>query len=281
MKREANAETVRRLEHEAIGIRSEVIRMVHRVQSGHIGGSLSETDILTALYYQVMNIDPKRPDDPDRDRFVLSKGHACPAWYATLARRGFFPVDVLSTLRQFGSPLQGHPVQAKAPGIEVTSGSLGIGFAQAVGMAINARIKGAGYRIWTLLGDGETNEGIVWESALFANKYRLDNLCAIVDNNRVQNDGFGADILPMEPLDEKFAAFGWNVLRINGHDMAAVLAALEEARTCSGKPTVIIADTVKGKGVDFMENDRHWHGKPPTDEQAEEALKQLAGGLRS
>jgi transketolase len=275
------ADRVKRLEDTAIRIRTESIKMIYKAQSGHPGGSLSESDIMAALYFDIMDLSPESAKDPDRDRFVLSKGHACPGWYATLALRGFFDLEVLDTLRQFGSPLQGHPVQGKAPGIEVTSGSLGIGFGQAIGMALDARLQGKSYRVWTVLGDGETNEGIVWEGALFANKYKLDSLCAIIDNNGVQNDGFGKDILPMEPLDEKFAAFGWAVIRVNGHDMSELLAALDDVKAGkhTGRPTVIIADTVKGRGVSFMENDRAWHGKPPNDEQYEKALAEIAGGL--
>jgi len=265
------------LETKAREIRAEILKMIHQAQSGHPGGSLSATDIMAALYFDILNIRPDEPEWPDRDRFVLSKGHACPVWYATLALRGYFPVEELSTLRQFETRLQGHPVQGKCPGVDATTGSLGIGFGQAVGMALDARLRGADWRVYALLGDGEVNEGIVWEAAGTAHKYRLDNLVAIVDRNNLQNDGTADAIMPMEPLDEKFRAFNWHVMRIDGHDMDQVLNALIKARDHIGKPTVIIADTVKGKGVSFMENVRGWHGTPPNDEQLEQALNDVGG----
>ena len=268
------------LETKAAEVRAEIVKMIHHAQSGHPGGSLSATDIVTALYFDILNIRPDEPDWPGRDRFVLSKGHACPVWYAALALRGYFPVDELKTLRQFETRLQGHPVQGKCPGIDATTGSLGIGFAQAVGMALDARLSRADWKVYAILGDGETNEGVVWEAAGTAQKFRLDNLVAIVDRNNLQNDGYADSIMPMEPLEDKFRAFNWHTMRIDGHDMNQVLNALMKARDYKGKPVAIIADTVKGKGVSFMENIRGWHGQSPNDEQLEIALKDLAGGRK-
>ncbi len=259
-------------------VRFHVVDMVHHVQSGHIGGSLSAAEILTALYFDIMNIDPDNPKRPDRDRMLMSKGHACPVLYASLALRGFFPVEELRTLRQFESRLQGHPV-IKTPGVDMTTGSLGIGFGVAVGMAMEAKLSGASYNVYALLGDGELNEGVVWEAASAAQKYRLDNLVAIIDRNNLQNDGVSDTIMPMEPLDRKFEAFNWEVRRINGHDMQQVLQTLEEARDFRGKPFCIVADTVKGKGVSFMENQRSWHGSPPNDEQYRQAVSEIQGAL--
>ncbi len=259
-------------------VRFHVVDMVHHVQSGHIGGSLSAAEILTALYFDIMNIDPDNPKRPDRDRMLMSKGHACPVLYASLALRGFFPVEELRTLRQFESRLQGHPV-IKTPGVDMTTGSLGIGFGVAVGMAMEAKLSGASYNVYALLGDGELNEGVVWEAASAAQKYRLDNLVAIIDRNNLQNDGVSDTIMPMEPIDRKFEAFNWEVRRINGHDMQQVLQTLEEARDFRGKPFCIVADTVKGKGVSFMENQRSWHGSPPNDEQYRQAVSEIQGAL--
>lgn len=261
-------------------IRIHVLEMVNRVQSGHIGGSFSEAEILAALYFRIMNIDPANPKWDDRDRFILSKGHACPAWYAVLAMRGFFDLKELSTLRQFGSILQGHPV-IKTPGVDMTTGSLGVGFAAAVGVALEAQqVRQAEYNVYTLLGDGEINEGVVWEAAQTANKYRLRNLVAIVDRNGLQNDGFCDEIMPVEPIDKKFEAFGWQTVKIDGHDIEQVVDALEQARAWSEGPFCIIAYTVKGKGVSFMEHNYYWHGKPPNPEQYEAAMKELQEGMR-
>jgi transketolase len=267
----------RYLEGKAGEIRAEILKMIHSAQSGHPGGSLSAADIMAALYFDILNIRPDEPEWTERDRFVLSKGHACPVWYATLALRGYFPVDELKTLRQFETRLQGHPVQGKCPGVDATTGSLGIGFAQAVGMALDSRLRSADWKVYTVLGDGETNEGIVWEAAGTANKYRLDNLVAVIDRNNLQNDGTADAIMPMEPLEDKFRAFNWHAMRIDGHDMDQILNALIKARDHVGKPVVIIADTVKGKGVSYMENVRGWHGKPPNDEQLVQALKDVGG----
>jgi len=254
--------------------------MIHTAQSGHPGGSLSAADIMSVLYFDELAI---RPDDPKwdgRDRFILSKGHACPVWYASLALRGYMPMETLGTLRRFGSPLQGHPVMNKCPGIDATAGSLGIGFALAVGMALEAKMTGKSYRVYTILGDGEVQEGIVYEAAQSARRFRLDNLVMVIDNNGLQNDGFTRDILPVEPLDERFRSLGWETKRINGHDVSEIMQAFDDARRTRGKPFCIIADTVKGKGVSFMENIREWHGRPPNDEEREQALGEITGGCR-
>lgn len=269
------------LKEKAKEMRYQILTMIFKAQSGHPGGSLSATDIVTALYFDVLNIRPDEPEWPDRDRFVLSKGHACPVWYAALALRGFFPLEVLDTLRQLESPLQGHPVQKKCPGVDATTGSLGIGFPQAVGMAIEGKyISKKDYSVFTVLGDGEVQEGSVWEAANAASKYKLDNLVAIVDKNGLQNDGFTKDVMPVDPLDERFRAFGWHVMEIDGHRMEEILPALREAKAYKGKPVCIIARTVKGRGVSFMENVRGWHGKPPSAEQYEQAVKEVKEGLR-
>ncbi len=271
-------ERVRRLEGHARDLRRAIVSMVHTAQSGHCGGSLSAADIVSALYFDLMHIDPAQPRMPGRDRFVLSKGHACPVLYGALALRGYFPVEELGTLRKNDSRLQGHPVSTYLPGVDATAGSLGLGFGQAVGMALEGRMLKAEYFVYALLGDGELNEGVVWEAASTASKYGLERLIAIVDRNNLQNDGKADDIMPMEPIDKKFEAFNWRVLRVDGHDMAAVLAALEEARKPTGRPTCIIARTVKGKGVSFMEDKREWHGKPPSDDEFSIACKDIEGG---
>ena len=269
------AETIKTLEEKAKELRFHIIDMIFTAQSGHPGGSLSAADIMTALYFHFLKIDPENPRNPDRDRFVLSKGHACPVWYACLALRGFFPVEELHTLRKINSRLQGHPVAGKLPGIDATSGSLGVGFGQAVGMALEAKMTGKSYHVYSLLGDGECNEGVVWEACNAANKYRLNNLTAIVDCNGLQNDGFCRDIMPLEPLDLKFESCGWKVLKINGHNMEEIVSALEEAQKSQDKPTVILAKTIKGKGLSFMENVRGWHGKPPNQEEYLKAIEEI------
>jgi transketolase len=270
---------LRDLELRAHEIRLHVLDMVYNAQSGHIGGSFSEAEIVAALYFHILKVRPEEPKWPERDRFILSKGHACPAVYAALAMRGFFPTETLQTLRQFQSLLQGHPV-IKTPGIDMTTGSLGIGFAIAVGMAIDSKLIGKkGFNVYTLLGDGEINEGVVWEAAQTANKYHLDNIVAIVDRNRGQNDGFSDDIMPVEPIDKKFKAFGWHVIKIDGHNMHEIVDSLERARDYRGQPVCIVAYTTKGKGVSFMENDRQWHGKPPSDEQYAAAREELLKGV--
>jgi transketolase len=273
-------ERVAFLTEQAKEVRLRIIDMIHAAQSGHPGGSLSATDIVTALYFDILKVDPKKPKNPDRDRFVLSKGHACPVWYANLALRGFFPLAELKTLRQFESILQGHPVSTKTPGVDATTGSLGIGFAQAVGMALEGKMLKKNYKVYAVLGDGELQEGVVWEAAGSANKFKLDNLVAVIDNNGLQNDGFSKDIMPMEPIDKKFEAFGWTVKRINGHVMEEVLAALDEAKAHKGTPFCIVAATVKGRGVSFMENVRGWHGKPPSDKEYEQAAGEIREGLK-
>lgn len=274
-------ERAARLEGIAREIRLRIVAMVHKAQSGHCGGSLSAADILAALYFDIMTIDPENPRWADRDRFVLSKGHACPVWYASLALRGYFPESDLDRLRRMHSPLQGHPVAGKTRGVDATTGSLGVGFCEALGMALEGRMLKKSYKVYTVLGDGELNEGAVWEAAAAAAKFGLDNLVAIVDRNNLQNDGVADKVMPMEPIDGKFAAFNWEVMRMNGHTMVDVLRTLERAKNSrGGKPICVVADTVKGKGVSFMENVRDWHGKPPNDQQYEQAVTDLKGGAR-
>ena len=253
--------------------------MVFRAASGHIGGSLSAMDILTELYFEELRIDPARPQAPERDRFVMSKGHCTPALYSVLALRGYFPEKELELFRSIEGHMSGHPDMVHVPGVDMSTGSLGQGLSAAVGMALAAKLDGAGYRVFALMGDGEIEEGQIWEAAMSAAKYGLSNLCGIVDVNGLQIDGRTADVMPSEPLDAKFAAFGWNVLQVDGHDYAAIAAALDQAAACEGRPTVILARTVKGKGVSFMENDPGWHGKAPNDEQYEKAMAELRAGL--
>lgn len=250
--------------------------MVYRAQSGHIGGSLSALDIMTLLYQEVMAVDPQKPTDPGRDRFVLSKGHCTPALYATLALRGYFPQEDLTGFRSLHSYLSGHPELGYIPGVDMTTGSLGQGISAAVGMALAGKLDKAGYRVYALLGDGELDEGQVWEAAMSAAKFGLDHLCAIVDVNGLQIDGKTADVMPTEPLDEKFAAFGWHVIKVDGHDFDRLRAAFREAETVKGQPTMLLLRTTKGKGVTFMEGDGQWHGKAPGQElflQGEAELK--------
>lgn len=256
-------------------IRKGVIKGVHSAKSGHPGGSLSSADIFTYLYFEEMNIDPENPDKADRDRFVLSKGHVAPAYYATLAERGFFPKEELTTLRKIGSKLQGHPDMKKVPGVDMSSGSLGQGISAAVGMAIAAKLRGDDYRVYTLLGDGEIQEGQVWEASMMAGHRKLDNLVVIVDNNGLQIDGNVADVCSPYPIADKFGAFNFNVIEIDGHDFDQIADAFAQAKAYKGKPTAIIAKTVKGKGVSFMENQASWHGSAPNDEQFEVAMKDL------
>jgi len=260
----------------AAQIRIHIIEMTTNAASGHPGGSLSCTDILTHLYFHKMRIRPDNPDWPDRDRFILSKGHACPAWYAILAERGYFPLDELKTLRRLGSILQGHPSCGHTPGVDVSSGSLGQGLSVANGMALAGRIDNKDYRVYALLGDGETDEGQIWEAAMAATHYKLDNVCAIVDKNGLQLDGRIEDIMNYNPFLEKWEAFGWNALAVNGHDFEELNDAFCRAEETKGKPTVIIAETVKGKGVSFMEHVVDYHGQTATPEQAEIAYKELS-----
>ena len=265
------------IEGTARRIRRHIIRMLAAAGSGHPGGSLSAVEILCALYFRVLRHDPKNPAWPDRDRFILSKGHACPVLYATLAECGYLPVDELLTFRKLGSRLQGHAFAGSPPGVEMSSGSLGQGLSYSIGQCLAGRLDGRDYRVYCLLGDGELDEGQVWEAAMAAAHYSLDNLTAIVDRNGVQNDDFCELTMDTEPLPEKWQSFGWRALEVDGHDVRQVIEALEQAKATRGRPTVIIARTVKGKGVSFMENSAEWHGKAPTPEQAALALAELGG----
>lgn len=257
-------------------VRKSIVTAVHSAKSGHPGGSLSAADVFTYLYFEEMNIDPKNPNKPDRDRFVLSKGHTAPGYYSALAHRGFFPVEDLVTLRHVGSHLQGHPCMQHTPGVDMSSGSLGQGISVAVGMALSAKMSGEDYRVYTLLGDGEIQEGQVWEASMFAGHRKLDNLCVIVDNNGLQIDGNVADVCSPYPIDKKFEAFNFHVINVaDGNDMDQLRAAFQEARQTKGMPTAIIMKTVKGKGVSFMENQASWHGSAPNDEQYAVAMADL------
>lgn len=265
---------IRTLESKAKDIRLDIIEMIHAAKSGHPGGSLSAADIVSALYFQVMNINPERPRWENRDRFILSKGHACPVLYAALAERGYYAKSELSTLRKFRSILQGHPDMNKTPGVDMSSGSLGNGLSAGLGMALAAKWKSMVFRVYVMLGDGELNEGIVWEAAMAAAHHKLDNLVAIVDCNGLQITGCVKDVMNIEPLADKWKAFGWAAMEIDGHDMNEIVGALEEARTMT-RPVVILAKTVKGKGVSFMENNADWHGKALSDEQYAKAKLEL------
>ena len=256
-------------------IRKGVLTATHSAKSGHPGGSLSAADIYTYLYFEEMNIDPKNPKKADRDRFVLSKGHTAPGYYSALAQKGFFPVEDLTTLRKTGSYLQGHPDMKHIPGVDMSSGSLGQGISAAVGMAISAKLSGDTYRVYTLLGDGEIQEGQVWEAAMLAAHRKLDNLVVIVDNNNLQIDGKITEVNSPYPIDKKFEAFNFHVINIDGHNFDEIAAAFKEARETKGQPTAIIAKTVKGKGVSFMENQVFWHGSAPNDEQYAAAMEEL------
>ena len=256
-------------------IRNGVLTATHSAKSGHPGGSLSAADIYTYLYFEEMNIDPKNPKKADRDRFVLSKGHTAPGYYSALAQKGFFPVEDLTTLRKTGSYLQGHPDMKHIPGVDMSSGSLGQGISAAVGMAISAKLSGDTYRVYTLLGDGEIQEGQVWEAAMLAAHRKLDNLVVIVDNNNLQIDGKITEVNSPYPIDKKFEAFNFHVINIDGHNFDEIAAAFKEARETKGQPTAIIAKTVKGKGVSFMENQVSWHGSAPNDEQYAAAMEEL------
>ena len=256
-------------------VRKGIVTAVHSAKSGHPGGSLSAADIYTYLYFEEMNIDPKDPKKADRDRFVLSKGHTAPGYYSTLAHRGFFPVEDLTTLRKVGSYLQGHPDMKHIPGVDMSSGSLGQGISAAVGMAISAKLSNDDYRVYTLLGDGEIQEGQVWEASMLAGHRKLDNLVVIVDNNNLQIDGKITDVNSPYPIDKKFEAFDFHVINIDGNDFDQIEAAFKEARNTKGMPTAIIAKTIKGKGVSFMEDQAGWHGKAPNDEQYAQAMEEL------
>ena len=256
-------------------VRKGIVTAVHSAKAGHPGGSLSAADIFTYLYFEEMNIDPKNPKKPDRDRFVLSKGHTAPGLYSALAQRGYFPVEDLKTLRHLGSYLQGHPDMKHIPGVDMSSGSLGQGISAAVGMALSAKLTNDDYRVYTLLGDGEIQEGQIWEAAMWAGHRKLDNLVVIVDNNNLQIDGSVEDVCSPYPIDKKFEAFNFHVINIDGNDFDQIRAAFKEARETKGMPTAIIAKTVKGKGVSFMENAAGWHGKATNDEEYEIAMADL------
>jgi len=274
-------ENVRVKELQVIATKARLagLKAVYDCQSGHLGGSFSSLDLLTVLYHEIMNVDPADPKKADRDRFVLSKGHCTPALYPTLALRGFFPEEELAQFRRVDGHMSGHAEMHHVKGVDMSTGSLGQGLSSAVGMALAGKLDNKDYRVYALMGDGEIEEGQIWEAAMSAAKYNLDNLCGIVDVNGLQIDGKTADVMPSEPLDEKWAAFGWNVIKVDGHDMNALEAAFNEAKAVKGKPTVILAAAVKGKGVSFMENDAGWHGKAPNAEQYEQAKAELTALL--
>ncbi len=263
------------LEKKANAIRKDIVQMICASKSGHPGGSLSSADIVTTLYFHEMNIDPKNPRMEGRDRFILSKGHVAPLLYATLSERGYFDREELWKLRKFGAMLQGHPDMKKVPGVEISSGSLGQGLSVANGMALSAKIYGKNYRTYVLMGDGELQEGQVWEAAMTAAHYKLDNLVAFVDANDLQIDGNVEDIMGIEPLDKKWESFGWNVIKVDGHSFEELIEALAKAKLTKGKPTMIIAKTTKGKGVSFMENVCEFHGVAPTEEETQKAIAEL------
>lgn len=272
-----NTNNYAELAEKARRIRINALKAIHAAKSGHPGGSLSSADILATLYFGELNIDPKNPKMADRDKFVLSKGHAVPALYAALGERGFYEVSEMMTLRQVGSKFQGHPNMNKVPGIEMSTGSLGQGFSAAVGMAIAGKIDKNSGRVYVLTGDGELQEGIVWEAAMQAAHRKLDNLVAIVDLNGLQIDGKVSEVKCVCPVDEKFRSFGWNVINVDGHNFEELTTAFDEAKKCGGVPTAIIAHTHKGKGVSFMEDNAGWHGKAPSDEELAAAIKELGG----
>ena len=276
----ADREKVLRLEAQAKEVRKEILTMIHAAQSGHPGGSLSAADMMTALYFDELNIDPQNPKWEDRDRFVLSKGHVCPVLYTCLALKGYFPKEVLATLRKEGSILQGHPDMKRCPGVDISTGSLGQGLSVAVGMALAAKRDGKSYRVFSMVGDGESDEGQIWEAVETAAKYNLDNLVIFLDRNRLQNDGTCAEVMPNGDLVAKFTAFSCQTWEIDGHNMNEILDALEAVRADqSGKPKCIVAHTVKGKGVSFMENVVQWHGMAPNDEQYAQAMKDIEEGF--
>lgn len=268
-------ENVEDLEKMARKIRIGIIDAVYSAQSGHPGGSLSIVDILAVLYFNEMNIDPENPQKEDRDRFVLSKGHCAPALYSTLANRGYFDTEELKTLRKIDSIMQGHPDMKHIPGVDMTTGSLGQGLSAANGMAMAGKLNKKDYRVYCIVGDGEIEEGQIWEAAMASSKYKLDNLCLIVDNNNLQIDGTIEEVMSSYPIDEKFRSFGFQIINIDGHNIQEIKDAFEVAKNIKEKPTCIIAKTIKGKGVDFMENQVGWHGKAPNEEQYHEAMRQL------
>lgn len=267
------------LRTKSLELRREIVTMVYRANSGHVGGSLGAADLVVALYYHIMQHQPQHPDWADRDRFILSKGHCTPVIYAALADCGYFPKEDLKTFRRIGSHLQGHPYQPKTPGIDASTGTLGLGISTGVGMALGAKLKKQNHYYYILCGDGEIQEGQVWEAAMFANKYKLDNIIAFVDRNYLQTDGNSEDVMPLDPLKPKWESFGWRVYEIDGNDFAQIIDTVEIAKTEKNRPTMIIAKTVKGKGVSFMENVTSWHGTPPGKEDFERAIKELTYGI--
>lgn len=266
------------LEEKARQIRIEIVKMLANAGSGHTGGSLSAVDIVTVLYFYKMKHDPKNPQWKERDRFILSKGHAAPLLYAALALSGYFSTSLLSSLRKLGSPLQGHPCCINLPGVEVSTGSLGQGLSVACGMALGLRLSGINSRVYCLLGDGEIQEGQIWEAAMTASHYKLDNLCAIIDHNNLQLDGRCSEVMNIMPIEDKFIAFGWNVFTIDGHNIGEIVEAFDEAEKIKGKPTIIVANTVKGKGVSIFEGKVQYHGVAPTQKELEIALRELRDG---
>ena len=271
--------SIEELKRTAAQVRKDILLMIYEAQAGHPGGSFSAADIVTALYFRVMRIDPQNPGWPERDRFILSKGHACPVWYSALANRGYFERFHLHTLRKLNSLLQGHADMKKTPGVDMTVGSLGQGICAGLGMALAAKQQGKDFRVWVVIGDGEMQEGSVWEAAMAAPKWKLDNLTVILDMNRIQNDDFMEATMPVDPVREKWEAFNWHTIEIDGHDMEQIVEALEAARAFKGQPTIIIANTIKGKGVSFMENVPAWHGKAPDAQQYQQAMAELEKGL--
>ena len=266
---------IKDLKQKACQVRRELLKMIHTANSGHPGGALSAADIVAALYWRVMRIRPEETDWPERDRFILSKGHTCPVLYTTLCLKGYFGREHLGTLRQLNSILQGHPDMRKTPGLDSTSGSLGNGLSIGIGMALMGKLDKKDYRVYVMLGCGELDEGMIWEAAMCGNKFKLNNLCAVVDYNQLQLDGTVDEVMPLEPIVGKWEAFGWNVLRIDGHDMEIILDAFDQAEKTKDAPTVIIADTIKGKGVSYMEDICGWHGKVPSDAELMQALQEL------
>lgn len=273
-----NPDKLKELKEIARTLRQDILKMLTRAGSGHPGGSLSAVELVASLYFHHMRYDPGNPSWPERDRFILSKGHAAPVLYATLARAGYFPVAELDTLRTLNSRLQGHPDMLKLPGIDISTGSLGQGLSAGNGMALAGKLDGKDYRVYVLVGCGEIQEGQVWEAAMAAAHYKLDNLCALMDYNKIQIDGYNPEVMSIEPVVDKWRAFGWQVIELNGHDFPSIIEALEAARTIKGKPTALIAHTTKGKGVSFMEGKVKYHGTAPTNEELEKALAELGHG---
>lgn len=270
-----NSDQIQELQAKAKNIRKNIVNMVYSAKSGHPGGSLSITDILTVLYFKELRIDVNNPKDENRDRLVLSKGHCSPALYAVLAEKGFIPKKDLESFRKIDSYLQGHPDMKKIPGVDMTSGSLGQGLSVSNGMALAAKLDNKDYRVYCILGDGEIEEGQVWEAAMTSNQYKLDNVCVIVDNNNLQIDGTIDEVMSSKPIDEKFKSFGFNVIQIDGHDFNQIVEAFDKAKDCKEKPTAIIAKTTKGKGISLMENQVGWHGKAPNDEEYKKIMEEL------